>query len=93
MTNSAFTIREDVVWPPRLKRPSQPPALVYLDLNHYINMAKVGLGKVAPDGYLELLASARQAAADGRAAFVLSVTHLMEVTAIMDPRQRADIAN
>ncbi len=93
MTNSAFTILEDVVWPPRLNLPSRLPALVYLDLNHYINMAKVVLSKVAPDGNRELLTSARRAAADGRAVFVLSATHLMEVTAIKDPRQRADIAD
>lgn len=92
MTNGGFAIREDVVWPPRLHRPGRPPAVVYLDLNHYINMAKVIAGKVAPDGYVDLLASARRAAADGRAVFVLSATHLMEVTAIKDPRQRADIA-
>jgi hypothetical protein len=92
MTNSAPNVREDVVWPARLIRPRRPPALVYLDLNHYINMAKVIAGKVS-DGYVELLASARAAAGNGRAVFVLSATHLMEVTAIKDPRQRSDIAN
>lgn len=89
---SAPTIRDSVVWPPRLIRPQRPPAVVYLDLNHYINMAKVIAGKTV-DGYVELLASARQAAADGRAVFVLSATHLMEVTAIKDPRQRSNIAD
>jgi hypothetical protein len=82
----------DVVWPPRLIQPERPPAVVYLDLNHYINMAKVVAGKTV-DGYAELLASTRRAAADGRAVFVLSATHLMEVMAIKDPRQRSDIAD
>jgi hypothetical protein len=89
---SAPTIRRDVVWPPRIIRPQRPPSAVYLDLNHYINMAKVIAGK-AVDGYADLLASARQAVADGRALFVLSATHLMEVTAIKDPRQRSNIAD
>lgn len=90
--NNSANIRADVVWPPRLILPQRPPAVVYLDLNHYINMAKVIAGKTV-DGYPELLASARRAAADGRAMFVLSATHLMEVTAIKDPQQRANIAN
>ncbi|WP_100509736.1 hypothetical protein [Mycobacteroides abscessus] len=93
MTSNALTIRDDVVWPPGLNLPSRPPAVVYLDLNHYINMAKAIAGRDVPAGYAELLASARRAAADGRAVFVLSSTHLMEVTAISNARKRADIAN
>jgi len=92
MTNTESTIRDDVVWPPRLLRAQRPPAIVYLDLNHYINMAKV-ISRKPMDGYADLLASARRAATDGRAVFALSATHLMEVTAIKDPRQRANIAD
>jgi hypothetical protein len=92
-TQTARGIRADVVWPPRLILPSRPPAVVYLDLNHYINMAKVIAGKDTADGYPELLASARCAVTEKRAIFVLSATHLMEVTAIADPKQRFKIAD
>jgi hypothetical protein len=51
---SSYTIRDDVVWPLRLIQPARPPSLVYLDLNHYINLAKVRIGN-APQGYPELL--------------------------------------
>ena len=37
---NAYAIRDDVVWPSRLSQPSRPPAVVYLDMNHYINLAK-----------------------------------------------------
>src|SRR5271167_2448896 len=89
---SATNTRADVVWPPRLILPQRPPAVVYFDLNHYINMAKVVAGKTV-DGYAELLASSRRAVAEGRAVFVLSATHLLEVTAIKDPKQRSNIAD
>jgi HK97 family phage major capsid protein len=39
-----YSIRGDVVWPARLIQPSRPPSLVYLDMNHYINLAKVKVG-------------------------------------------------
>lgn len=86
-------IRADVVWPPLLIRPPRPPAVVYIDLNHFINLAKVAIGKTAPAGYAELLAAARDAVRTGRAIFPLSVTHLLEVSDISQARQRADVAN
>jgi hypothetical protein len=87
------TIRDDVVWPPLLVRPQRPLAVVYLDLNHFINLAKVAIGKAAPAGYPELLAAARDAANTGRATFPLSATHLLEISKIGKAKQRADVAN
>jgi hypothetical protein len=49
-------------------------------------------GKIADD-YDDLLTSARKAATEARAVFALSATHLMEVTAIKDLRQRTNIAD
>ena len=86
-------IRADVVWPPLLIRPPRPPALVYLDLNHFINLAKVAIGKTAPSGYAELLTAVRDAVTSGRATFPLSATHLMEVSDIGKAKQRVDVAN
>lgn len=85
-----YVVRNDVVWPAGLELPGRPPAVVYLDLNHYINLAKVSVG-TAPDGYAELLEASRRARADGRAIFPLSSTHCVEISNIRSSRQRGDI--
>jgi hypothetical protein len=87
------TIRDDVVWPTLLVRPERPPAIVYLDQNHFVNFAKVIAGKPTRDGYPELLCAARNAATTGRAIFPLSATHLMEMSNIGDAQRRANVAN
>jgi hypothetical protein len=88
---STYVIRGDVVWPSRLVQPARPPALVYLDMNHFINLAKVAVG-TAPDGYAELLEACRKARADGRAIFPLSATHCQEIADIRSFQQRSNIA-
>ncbi len=40
----------EIVWPPRVIQPARPPALVFLDLNHYINLARTAAGLETPDG-------------------------------------------
>jgi hypothetical protein len=90
-------IAEEMVWA-RVLRPAMP--LVYLDLNHYINIAKALKGedpaasstKVLP-GYIELAAAARAAKDGGRAMFPLSNVHLMELSKVKDPQKRADVAS
>lgn len=84
-------------------RPSVP--LVYLDLNHYLELAKAdraarghtastGKPLVVRDGYVELLASARRAKAECRAVFPLSAVHFMEVAhSVPSPRQRVHVAD
>jgi hypothetical protein len=86
-------IRDDVVWPPLLVRPQRPPAIVYLDQNHWVNFAKVIAGRPTPEGYPRLLTAARNAVATGHAMFPLSATHLMEVSNIGDVTRRANVAN
>lgn len=85
-----YVVRSDVVWPAGLVQPPRPPAVVYLDLNHYINLAKVSVG-TAPDGYAELLEACRATRADRRAIFPLSSTHVVEISNIRSYRQRGDI--
>jgi hypothetical protein len=51
----------EIVWPPRVIQPARPPILVYLDLNHYINLARTAAGLEAPDGYDGLLRAATAA--------------------------------
>lgn len=88
---SSYPIREDVLWPARLTQPARPPSLVYLDMNHYINLAKVKVG-TAPRGYPELLEASRATRADGRALFPLSSTHCIEISNIGSYQQRENVA-
>ncbi|MEV6059916.1 hypothetical protein AB0L62_07915 [Nocardia asteroides] len=81
----------EVVWPPRIVRPSRPPALVYLDQNHFINLARAVQG-TAPLGYDVLLDACRRSRAESRALFPLSMTHCFEVASITDPKQRSKVA-
>lgn len=95
-------VAEEIVWA-SVNRPPVP--LVYLDLNHYIQLAKAsraeaghttGAGKpitVLP-GYRALLDSARRAKLEQRAIFPLSSVHFMEVAhAVPSPRQRGHVAD
>ncbi|MEV5712435.1 hypothetical protein AB0L41_00985 [Amycolatopsis mediterranei] len=82
---------DELVWA-QVVRPSMP--MVYLDLNHLIYLAKENVSPgSAPNGYKELLTSAVLAASEQRAAFPLSGQHVFEISAIKDPRQRAQIAD
>src|SRR5258708_36772381 len=64
-----------VVWPPRVRRPQRPPALVYLDLNHFICLARIAIGDPVPRGYESLIEPCGAAGRHGRAHFPLSETH------------------
>lgn len=81
----------DIVWPTALDR-CEGVRKVYLDLNHWIGLARYNKGFSTLDGYEELLSSARSAVADGSTVFPLSGVHYMEMSGIKDPRQRLDLA-
>ena len=83
----------ELVWPTGIRQASRPPRLVYLDLNHWINLGKARLGQQAPDGYVEMLAECIAARERGAAAFVLSASLLLEITKIKDPAQRQHLAD
>lgn len=80
----------DYVWPEALVRPSQG-RLVYLDQNHWINLAKAAVGSPTGGRYRDALAALREARRLGRAVFPLSLTHVME-TCMISRRQRVHIA-
>lgn len=95
-------VPEELVWA-SVTRPPVP--LVYLDLNHYIELAKASRAaaghtredgraiKVLP-GYAGLLDAARRAKAGRRAVFPLSGVHFMEVAhSVPSPRQRGHVAD
>jgi hypothetical protein len=79
------------VWPSSLTRPADDVRTVYLDLNHWISLAKASTNH--PDGrrHQAAMERLRDAKASGRFVFPLSSTHYMEMAGISDPRQRADI--
>jgi hypothetical protein len=83
----------ELIWPDCLIPPTRPPALVYLDLNHLIQLAKANTGH--PDGsrYVALLAAARVAVGQGAAKFVISGSLFMESGKIGSRRQRHDVAD
>jgi hypothetical protein len=82
----------EIVWPPRVVQPARPPALISLDLNHYINLARTAADLQVPDGYGGLLRAATAARQQDRAVFPLSGTHYMEMSGILDPAQRTAVA-
>lgn len=80
-------------WPGHLVRRQTGQSLVYLDLNHWISLAKAATGHRTGGPYQPALTAVRDAASSGLYLFPLSLTHYMEMAGIQDPRQRADIAD
>jgi hypothetical protein len=79
------------LWPVTLRLPVRAPTLVYLDLNHWIALAKAHAGH--PDGvrHVAHLQACLDAAAAGRAAFPISDSVLIEITNIGNHRQRRSL--
>lgn len=88
--------RSDVpyIWPSsQLFRPALDIRIVYLDLNHWIYLAKAATGHRDGVRHLIALKALRRAQASGKFMFVLSGTHHMEMEGIKSPRQRRDITD
>ncbi|MER6289151.1 hypothetical protein [Streptomyces sviceus] len=80
-------------WPTHLVRPQAGQRLVYLDLNHWISLAKAATGRRTGEIYRPALTAVQEASRSGKYLFPLSLTHYMEMAGIQDPRQRGDIAD
>jgi len=80
----------EYVWPTTIARPQAPMLVIYLDLNHWIGLAKAATSH--PDGkrYLHALEAIR--ASQRKIVFPLGSVHYMELTPITSPRQRFDVA-
>jgi hypothetical protein len=65
--------------------------LVYLDLNHWINLSKARIGQEAGI-YTDLLEELRAAVSSGRCVVPVSSTHYMEISRIALAQRRADLA-
>jgi hypothetical protein len=68
------------------------PELTYVDLNHWVGLAKARLGQTDAGSYVELLAELRTAVAAGRIVMPLSSTHYMELSRIASAERRAKLA-
>jgi hypothetical protein len=87
---TTYQVRSDVIWPGDLELPNRPPALVYLDMLGFINLAQVAVGEAAAPGYGRLLPAARRARDEGRALFPLFSTHVIELGGVGDVRRRRE---
>jgi hypothetical protein len=92
MTVGVHRTETEYVWPETLLRPSPDVRLVYLDLNHWIYLAKAATRRADGVMYREPLETLRAAKASGRFGFPLSATHIMEMAGIRSPRQRFEVA-
>lgn len=78
-------------WPRTLSVPTRPPKLVYLDLNHWISLAKAHHGHRDGERFRDAMDAVVQARADGRAVFPISDSTFFEVSKIAQFRQRRDL--
>jgi hypothetical protein len=91
MKTGAVRTNVDYAWPSFVK-PEPPIPIAYLDLNHWISLAKAAVGH--PDGARSrpALDALRELRTAGRVLFPLSSTHYMEMVRIRSARQRFDVA-
>lgn len=69
------------VWPHTLRLPERPPKLVYLDLNHLIELAKALAGHRDGEAHVDVLTACLRAVEDGRAVFPISDSIYAEIYA------------
>ena len=80
-------------WPTTLVLPQRPPKLVYLDLNHWVSLAKANSGHGDGDEFKDVLAACLDAVERGVAVFPICDTTYREVSKIGLHRQRRDLAD
>jgi hypothetical protein len=90
--NARDTDAAALVWPPTLRRPVGDAPIVYLDLNHWISLAKASVGHEQGEAFHQVLEACRTAVNNRAAIFVLAGAHYFEMLKIASPRQRNDVA-
>jgi hypothetical protein len=91
MKTGAVRTNVDYAWPPFVR--AEPPIpIAYLDLNHWISLAKAAVGH--PDGAKSqpALEALRRFRAADEVLLPLSSTHYLEMIRIRSARQRSDVA-
>lgn len=91
MSTGADRVDVAYVWPQTLRLPRRPPKLVYLDLNHWVALAKAQAGHRDGEGYAEVLATCLRAVEDRMAVFPISDSIYFEISKIRRFRQRRDL--
>ena len=79
------------VWPQTLRLPPRPHKLVYLDLNHWIALAKAMAGHSDGEASTEVLTGCLNASERGEAVFPISDSIYFEISKIGLHRQRCDL--
>ena len=79
------------LWPTTLRLPTRPPKLIYLDLNHWIGLAKAYSGHLDGKKHMCVLEACLKTANDGKAVFPLSAEIYSEIAKITNYRQRRDL--
>ena len=79
------------VWPQTLRLPPHPLKLVYLDLNHWIALAKAMAGHRDGEASADVLTGCLKAVERGDAAFPISDSIYFEISKIGPHRQRRDL--
>ena len=79
------------LWPTTLLQPLRPPKLIYLDLNHWIELSKAYSGHPNGKKHRFILDKCLKAVGDGSSVFPLSVSIYAEISKITNHRQRRDL--
>ena len=88
---SQHSWRTDPLWPTTLRLPTRPPKLIYLDLNHWIGLAKAYSGHSDGKKYMSILEACLKTVNDGKAVFPLSAEIYSEIAKITSYRHRRDL--
>lgn len=86
-----FAASRSYGWPQTLQLPPRPPKLVYLDLNHWVALAKAMAGHREGEASAEVLMGCLAALEGGQAVFPISDSIYFEVSKIATYRQRRDL--
>ena len=84
-------INGDYVWPRTLCMPVRPPKLVYLDLNHWINLARAFSGHRTGNEYIDVLDFCLKSAKEKSAVFPLSLGIYVEMQKMGNYQKRRDL--
>lgn len=79
------------VWPRTLRIPVRPPELVYLDLNHWIDLARAFSGHREGEKHKETLDFCLKSAEEKSAVFPLSLGIYIEMQKMGDYRKRCEL--
>jgi hypothetical protein len=84
-------VSAEYVWPKTLRLSPRPPKLIYLDLLHWVSLAKANSGHRDGNRYVDVLGACVSAVEGGVAVFPISDAIYMEVSKIGQHRQRRDL--